>query len=307
MSSAIRSSWEVGPLSVGHWVLVLGLLVLGESVGGPLVWAQERPDGRRDSLTLVQRYRMARYRLLAQQIASAGPLRTLPPEPLPTAVDSFFGPPPSADTALAPAPREPTFSIQNVRPVHHFERAWFRNRYSDTEWAFLGTGPRLTFLDTTYTRALRARLQDEFGAPTHTVAEVDLNAWRQAPDSSRDNLPQFAYWFVVNDSIPVRVTDVEGPTGRGLIVSTARAYRDRLVPLRRALLGSLRRSTPAPYVDYYYDDATRRWYRVGFDGRSFFRERISRFDIVRGRRPRLDTVRTAPPSSPDAGRPSGRP
>jgi hypothetical protein len=112
---------------------------------------------------------------------------------------------------------------------------------------------------------------------------------------------QFAYWFVVNDSIPVRVTDERGPTGRGLIVSTDRAYRDRLVALRAALLDPLRREESAPYVDYYYDDATRRWYRVGYDGRSFFRERISRFDILPGRRPRLDTVRTAPasPEPPD--------
>jgi hypothetical protein len=183
------------------------------------------------------------------------------------------------------------------------ERSWFRKRYGDTDWSFLGTGPRLTFLDTTYTRDLRARLQARFGAPTRTLAEVDLAAWRRSPDSSREALPQFAYWFVVNDSIPVRVTDVNGPAGRGLIVSTDREHRDRLLALRAALLGDLRRAEPTPYVDYYYDDAARRWYRVGFDGRSFFRERISRFDIVRGRRPRLDTVRTAPPPTEPARAP----
>jgi hypothetical protein len=187
------------------------------------------------------------------------------------------------------------------------ERAWFREQYGGTEWSFLGSGPRLTFLDTTYTRALRARLQAQFGAPTYTLAEVDLDAWWATPDSSRDGLPQFAYWFVVNDSIPVRVTDVEGPTGRGVIVSTDRQYRDHLLALRDALLGTLHRKERAPYVDYYYDEATRRWYRVGFDGQSFFRERISRFDIVRGQRPRLDTVRTGPSSPAEPSRASGSP
>jgi len=262
------------------------------------VQAQERAAGQTDSTRLIHhRYRMARYQLLAQQVVAAGPLRPRPPEPIPTAVDSLFGgtatPGPAPDTAAT----EPSFLVDDVRSVHHMERSWFRKHHGDTEWSFLGTGPRLTFLDTTYTRDLRARLQARFGAPTYTPAEVDLAARRRVPDSSREALPQFAYWFVVNDSIPVRVTDVNGPTGRGLIVSTERKHRDRLLPLRSALLGDLRRAERTPYVDYYYSDATRRWYRVGFDGRSFFRERISRFDIVRGRRPRLDTARTPPAPS----------
>jgi len=305
--SVVRPSQEAGPRSWGRWVLALGLLLLVEGTGVLLVQAQERPGGGRDSLALIDRYRTARYRLLAQQVASVGSLRTLPPEPIPTAVDSLFTPPASRDTAIAAAASRPAFVVDDVRAVHHMERSWFQEQYGGTEWSFLGAGPRLTFLDTTYTRGLRARLQARFGEPTHTLAEVDLNAWRATPDSSRDGLPQFAYWFVVNDSIPVRVTDVEGPTGRGVIVSTERQYRDHLGALRDALIGSLQENERVPYVDYYYDEATRRWYRVGFDGQSFFRERISRFDIVRGQRPRLDTVRTAPSSPAESSRTSGSP
>lgn len=305
--SMARPSQEAGPRPRGRWVLLLGLLLLMEGTGVLLVQAQERPGGGRDSLALIDRYRMARYRLLAQQVASVGTLRTLPPEPMPTTVDSLFTPTVAPDTAIAAAASQPAFPVNNVRSVHHMERSWFQEQYGGTEWSFLGAGPQLTFLDTTYTRALRARLQDRFGEPTHTLAEVDLNAWWTTPDSSRDGLPQFAYWFVVNDSIPVRVTDVRGPTGRGVIVSTDRQYRDHLLTLRDTLLGSLQENERVPYVDYYYDDATRRWYRVGFDGKSFFRERISRFDIVRGQRPRLDTVRTAPSSPAEPSRASGSP
>ena len=147
-------------------------------------------------------------------------------------------------------------------------------------------------------------MQAAFGRPTHTLADVDLNAWRQTPDSSRDALPQFAYWFVVNDSIPVRVSDVNGPDERGAIVATERRYRDDLPALRRALLRPLRRVERAPYVDYYYEPESRRWYRVGFDGRTFFRERISRFDIVPGRRPEMDPVRVDSASAEGTGAPS---
>jgi hypothetical protein len=123
------------------------------------------------------------------------------------------------------------------------------------------------------------------------MAEVYSREWRRAPDSTRDEPIQFEYWFVVNDSIPVRVSDVNGPVERGVIVSTDRAHREQLPALRAALFGPLRRAERAPYVDYYYEEETRRWYRVGYDGTRFFRERISRFDITPGRRPHLDSSR----------------
>ena len=279
---------------VGRWVAILVLLLLAEAALPPLAEAQ----GRADSLNLIPRYRMARYRLLAQQFVAQMPMRVHPPEPLPVFADSILGPSTTpSDTTLAPKEeKRPAFPIENLHVVSDLERSWFRNRYGNTDWAFLGSGPRLTILDTTRTRDLRARLQAHFGAPTYTPAEANLNQWRRRPDSSRKDLVQFAYWYVVNDSIPVRVTDVNGPTERGLIVSTARKYRDRLLGLRNTLLHPLRREKRAPYVDYYYDEETRRWYRVGFDGDAFFREHISRRDIVRGQRPQLETVRPAPAS-----------
>ncbi len=275
------------------------ILLLGEPTA-PLAQAQDRPEARRDSLDLVSRYRMVRYQVLAQKIVAQMPLRTRPPEPIPVPSDSLFAPSRSRDRTATAETEAPSFPLEEVRRVRHLERSWFRDQYGDTEWAFLGSGPDLTLLDTTRTRELRARLEAHFGPPSFTVAEVDVDEWIRQPDSTRERLVQFAYWFVVNDSIPVRVTDTNGPDDRGLIVSTDRAYRDRLVGLRASLLAPLRRPKRAPYVDYYYEKDSRRWYRVGFDGQSFFREHISRRDIVPGRRPRLETVRSAPSSS-DSG------
>jgi hypothetical protein len=174
------------------------------------------------------------------------------------------------------------------------ERSWFRDRYSDVAWSYFGSGPRVNFVDTSRTRDLRARLQAQFGDPTRTFAEVYSNEWTRAPDSTREEPIQFAYWFVVNGSLPVRVTDVDGPQGRGLIVSTRRSHRDRLPALRAALLQPLRNVKRAPYVDYVYVEETNHFFRAGFDGQNFFRERISRFDIVPGRRPRLEKISTTP-------------
>ncbi len=182
--------------------------------------------------------------------------------------------------------------------MRDLERSWFRDRFGDVQWSYFGDGRRMSFFDTTRTRDLRARLQAQFGEPTRTFADIYSNEWNRTPDSTREEPVQFAYWFVVNGSLPVRVTDVDGWQGRGLIVSTRRSHRDRLSALRAALLQSLREDERAPYVDYVYVEETDHFFRAGFNGENFFRERISRFDIVPGRRPRLDSVRTAPSAEP---------
>lgn len=271
---------------------LLGGLLAGMVLWPSLLWAQPTPS---DSLSLAERYRNARVRMLVQEYLSEHKyLPVRPPRPLPVRVE--FLREPAQDSTTEPESRN-EFSITQVRRVRDLERGWFREEYGEVDWSFLGAGTRLSFFDTTRTRDLRARLQSEFGDPTRTLSEIYSREWRRAPDSTREDPIQFAYWFVVNDSIPVRVSDVNGPSERGVIVSTSRQHRRELVGLRAALLEPLRRGDRAPYVDYYYEEETRRWYRVGFDGRDFFRERVSRFDITPGRRPRLDTSRTSSSSS----------
>jgi hypothetical protein len=273
-----------------------GLLVVVLLVGSVLVREGRAQPGGADSLSLAERYRRARVQMLVQDYLSGrGAVPGRPPRALPVRPDSVFGVFGPPDTTAAP--RRPAFPIAEVRPVRHLERGWFRERYRAVDWSFLGAGTRLTVFDTTRTWDLRARLQAQFGDPTRTMAELYSEEWRRTPDSTREDPIQFEYWFVVNDSIPVRVTDVNGPTERGVIVSTDRRYRDRLVALRAALLRPLRDGPRAPYVDYYFERASRRWFRVGFDGTAFFRERVSRFDIVPGRRPYLESPEAAPDSA----------
>lgn len=274
-------------------VFLTGTLVHGTSAA----WAQERPD---DSAELVQRYRTARIQALARNFLENGTISILPVRRIPVDVDSILAPRRSEEKTGKRSDRSQSFALDDVRPVRHLERAWFQEQYGDTGWSYVGSTRRLTFVDTAQTRDLRARLQAQFGAPTRTPAERDLDEWRRKPDSVRESPAQFEYWFVVNDSVPVRVMDVSGPLDRGVIVSTSSRYRDRLDSLRAALLGPLEHEDRAPYVDYFYEEGTRRWYRTGFDGHDFFRERISVFDIVPGRRPRLDAVQTGSTDAEEA-------
>ncbi len=164
--------------------------------------------------------------------------------------------------------------------MSRLQRVWYQQEYGSTLWAFLGSN-ELTPLDTTWTRDLRARLEARFGMPTQTLADL-----KTTQNLRREEYIQFEYWFVLNDSIPLMVMDVNGPFERGVVVATDHRYRETLFELRQAFLmqlmeGDLRK----PYLDYYYHYDAQAWYRTGYDGRRYFTQRIARPNLERGRPP----------------------
>ncbi len=284
--------WGGAPARWGGAAIVLLVLVLGLGRPGSAT-GQTRAA---DTLNLIERYRTARIQALARQALRRGwTARALPPDSVSVRRPEVLQGP-EAEESRTDDDASPRFPIDDVRTVRRLERGWFEEEYGGTDWSFLGASTHLTLFDTTYTRELRARLQAQFGDPTQTLAD--------RPDTSRIGEAQFEYWFVVNDSIPVRVTDANGPRDRGLIVATESRLRDRLPALRAALLRPLRQPERTPYVDYYYDttdDGMRRWYRAGFDGRSYFLDRIPRSDIVTGRRPSVEPAAPTDSASTESG------
>jgi len=230
--------------------------------------------------SLVERYQQARLQMLAKRMRTnqQGRIRPAPTVRMATASDSLR-PSPARQVNV---PDEPAFPIHHVRSLRKLERGWFEQEFADTRWSFLGAGRYFSPFDTTMTQDLRGRLQAVFGNPTQTLADFDLGP-------TRDQYVQFEYWLVVNDSIPVKVTDANGALDRGLIVSTSAEYRGQLRELRKQLLSPIMDVDPAPYVDYYFESETRRWYRTGYDGESYFLDRVYRYDMTPQRRPVLDT------------------
>lgn len=265
------------PVCCWMWILTLGLLI------GWTPWAEPASAQQQH---LAERYQAARLQLKADQLLEQRDGPFLPPLPalrLPVAADSLR---PDSSPESDSTQSEASFRVTDRRVVRKLERSWFQHKFGDSQWAFLGASRYITLLDTTLTRELRARLQAQFGDPTQTIADFQ-------PERRPDDLLQFEYWFVVNDSIPVRVTDVNGPNERGLIMATDQRYRDRLAEVRGAVLKPLMEAGErAPYVDYYYDWQGDAWYRVGFDGTRFFVESIRRRDVTPGRRPWLDAAST---------------
>ncbi|GIV59074.1 MAG: hypothetical protein KatS3mg043_0163 [Rhodothermaceae bacterium] len=240
-------------------------------------------DGKAQSL--IDLFRSERVRVQAEHLRRQYGMRAvpLPPVRIPVLADTLWARRERPAGPAAEAPSPPSFPIARWQLVRKLERPWFEKRFAGTAWAFLGSN---TFhpLDTLRTRDLRARLQAHFGPPTLTLAELDLPGGRARNARARDTFIQFEYWFVLNDSIPFVVMDVNGPLERGLVVASDSRYRDDLFAIRQALLGRLvEEGRREPYVDYYFHADTNTWYRTGYKHGAFFMERIPRPELFRGR------------------------
>lgn len=250
---------------------------------------QAWPVQVRQGRTLIETYRAARLQRLADAYLAryGGPLAPMPAEELQAAtpeVQAWLARirPPVLEPVLEDA--GPRITVEDWQLMKRLERPYFDARFGDVEWAYLGSNYR-TPIDTIRTQELRARLQATFGDPTQTLAELDAEEF-----AALREFIQFEYWFVLNDSIPLKVMDVNGPLERGVVVATDHRYREILFDLRAAFLQRVALSTElAPYVDYYYNPAVGAWYRSGYEDGRFFLDMIPRPKLWRGR-PRLDSA-----------------
>lgn len=245
-------------------ILVAGLLLV------PQVQAQ----------TVVEMYREARYKAQVERIFQEHGRRARPmqPEHVPSRADTVTIWLAELRGEKVEEETEPSFEVSSWRLIRKLERGWFKKQHQETLWAYVGSN-WITPLDTMYTRELRARMEARFGAPTVTLTELDASQ-----NLGRDEYIQFEYWFVLNDSVPLIVMDVNGPYDRGLVVASDQRYRETLHDIKYAFLQEVTRSSElAPYVDYYYNVLEQAWYRTGYDGSAFFMRRITRPNVTRGR------------------------
>ena len=252
----------------------------------PAAHAQQQRGSSNEEPGLGRLYQQARAQSLVRDRLDDERVAPLPPVRLRTpGVDSLRARLGLRTAARAEGGREapPLPSVRTRQAVRRLGRGAFTERFAGVDWAYLGTTGRRTLLDTMETRRLRARLQALYGDPTLTV--VDAESLDGRP---RSDYIQFAYWLVVNDSIPAKVVDTGGPFGRGLVFAAPARYRQRLRAWRQAVLAPLAETDlRARYVDYYFEAGTDTWYRAGYDGRRFFARPVRRDAIVAGQRPTL--------------------
>ncbi len=173
---------------------------------------------------------------------------------------------------------QPSIEINRFQKVPKLGRKWFRDKFPDLRWSYEGSY-RLTQLDTMRTTELRARMEAQFGSPTQTLPDLGLLRKLDLPE-----YVQFEYWFVLNDSIPLVVIDVNGPFERGLVVATDEQFRAILTDIRDAFLGQVVADPIRErFADYYYEEELGQWFLTGFDGTNYFLRSIDPRTVSPGR------------------------
>ncbi len=234
------------------------------------------------SQTLIERLRWERTKALASEAfrSDGARLEPLPTDPLGVRSDSIrqWIMTLIKDRSDRDSDYDDAIRISNWQTIRMIEIPVYQTQFDTTKWAFLGVSS-ISELDTTQTRELRSRLEYRFGRPTRTLAEIG-----QPSELSRAEIIEFEYWFILNDTIPVIVIDVNGPWDRGLVMASSHRYREQLSEIKDAFLGQLiAREDRKPFADYYYNPEEKVWYVTGFDGASFFDVRIGRPNLELGR------------------------
>lgn len=174
-----------------------------------------------------------------------------------------------AQTAKA----QSVFAAPKIKKVTQEEREDFNLKFESIKWTGAGLYEK-TPIDYIPTMELRARLQKVFGNPTQRLEDlIDKKDFRPG------ECIQFEYWFVVNDSIPMMILDVDGPFASGLTYGGASRYIDLMPEVKRTLTKMLLDIKElGEFDDYFYspEDDRLAWYRVAYKNGEFINKKIDK-------------------------------
>ncbi|NCP83450.1 MAG: hypothetical protein GW809_02505 [Bacteroidetes bacterium] len=165
------------------------------------------------------------------------------------------------------------FSAPTIRKVTKEEREYFSNQFGSIKWTGAGLYEKAP-IDYIPTMELRARLQKAFGNPTQRLEDlIDKIDFRPG------ECIQFEYWFIVNDSIPMMILDVDGPFDNGLTYGGASRFIDLMPEVKRTFSKILIDVKElADFDDYFYspEDDRLSWYRVAYKNGEFLNKKIDK-------------------------------
>lgn len=156
------------------------------------------------------------------------------------------------------------------------DRAAFRREFSRTQWTGAGFEAS-TVLDRIPTSEIRARLQKVFGDPTQKLRHlVEQDGFRPG------QYIQFEYWFVIDDTMPLMILDIDGPFGNGLVFAADSRYVDLMPEVKRSLTRKLMQIEElGEFEDHYFELDTRQWYLVSYSNGTFSSEKVNRPAVLK--------------------------
>jgi len=165
------------------------------------------------------------------------------------------------------------FSAPKIRKVTKDEREDFTARFGSIKWTGAGLYEKAP-IDYIPTMELRARLQKAFGNPTQRLEDlIDKIDFRPG------ECIEFEYWFIVNDSIPMMILDVDGPFDNGLTYGGASRFIDLMPEVKRTFSKTLLEVNElADFDDFFYspEDDRLSWYRVAYKNGEFLNKKIDK-------------------------------
>lgn len=174
-------------------------------------------------------------------------------------------------TAVGHAQQFPAFAEPVIKKVSNAEKAAFERRFQNiimTGSGFQGN----VVIDQLPTSEIRSRLQSVYGDPT-----VRLDDFIGDPNVRPGNAVQFEYWFIVNDSIPMIVLDIDGPFTTGLVYAGGVSFIDMMPEIKRTLSRKLMGiNRMADFLDVFYSPEREKWFRVEYKDGAYKSDEISR-------------------------------
>jgi uncharacterized protein YbaR (Trm112 family) len=163
------------------------------------------------------------------------------------------------------------FAVPEFKKVELSEAAEFERRFRNTQWTGQGFQGR-TAIDFLPAMELRARLQKVFGNPTKRLEDLITR-----PGFRLGEAIQYEYWFVINDSIPLMILDIDGPFTTGLVYAGPVAYMDFMPEIKRALSSKIMKAERlAEFTDVFYSPERNQWYEITYQNGEFETREISR-------------------------------
>lgn len=171
------------------------------------------------------------------------------------------------------------FAQPVLKKVENSERAAFQRRFGNISMTGEGFQGH-TVIDNLPTTEIRARLQRAYGDPTMRLDDFIGN-----PNVRPGNSIQFEYWFIVNDSIPMIVLDIDGPFTIGMVYAGGIHFVDMMPEIKRTLSRSLMNvSQMGEFQDVFYSPERNEWFNVEYKNGNYKTEKItrpSRFNSLR--------------------------
>lgn len=163
------------------------------------------------------------------------------------------------------------FAVPVIEKVEKNERVAFQRQFSEmimTGEGFQGN----TVIDNLPTTEIRARLQKAFGDPT-----MRLDDFIGQANVRPGNSIQFEYWFIVNDSIPMMILDIDGPFTLGVVYAGSNRYVDMMPEIKRTLSRALMNvSSMGEFQDVFYSPERNEWFNVEYKDGVYKTDKISR-------------------------------